>query len=88
MLMSAPDAWREIALSSSRVNPSWPAARQILLQLGHAARADQHGGDAGIAQRPGQRHLRERLAPGTGDLIERAHLREVLLAELPADRLL
>src|SRR5215470_3093130 len=32
---------------------------QVLLELGHAARTDQHGGDAVIAQRPGQRHLRE-----------------------------
>src|SRR5687768_10370220 len=38
--------------------------RDVLLQLVHAARPDQHGGHARVAQRPGEGHLREALAPG------------------------
>ena len=53
----------------------------ILLQLVHAARADQRGAHPLIAQHPGDRQLCERLAAPRRDLVERSHAREVLLAE-------
>src|ERR1700730_389145 len=52
-----------------------------LLELRHAARADERRDDPRVAQRPRDRHLRKRLSPRTGDGVETADAREVLLAE-------
>ena len=46
----------------------------VLLQLCHAAGPDERRRDAWIAQSPGERHLRQRLAAPDGDLIEGPYL--------------
>src|SRR3981189_329434 len=53
----------------------------VLLQLGHAAGPDQRRRDAGVAQGPGQRHLRQRLTAPAGDLMEAPHLRQDLFRQ-------
>src|SRR5438445_1050383 len=53
----------------------------VLLQLCHAAGPDERRRDAWIAQSPGERHLRQRLAAPDGDLIEGPYLREELLGQ-------
>src|SRR6266566_4056107 len=55
---------------------------QVLLQLRHAARADQGRRDPLVAQYPAQRHLRQRLAAPAGDLVEPRDPRQVVLAQL------
>jgi hypothetical protein len=52
-----------------------------VVELGDARGADQRRGHARVAQDPGDRHLRERLAAPLGDLVERAHVLEALLGE-------
>src|SRR5690349_21502305 len=47
---------------------------EVLLELLDAARADDGGGDPGVAQRPRQRHLGERLATFARDDVEQLHL--------------
>src|SRR4051794_34917734 len=54
---------------------------QAVLQLLDRTGADQRARDALVAQHPGDRHLRERLAAVLGDLVERADAGEVLLGE-------
>src|SRR6478672_8080459 len=61
-----------------RVEVELLQSRHVLLELLHAARAEQRGGDALVAQRPGDRQLGERLSAPAGDLVQRAHAREVL----------
>ena len=46
------------------------------------AGADQRRGHALVAQHPGRGHLRQALAAGLGDFVERAHMLEVLLAQV------
>src|SRR6266508_6149640 len=59
----------------------------VLLELLDAARTDERGGDTRVAERPGERELRERLAPPLGNRVERTHAVEVLLGEhLPVQR--
>src|SRR5882762_6925605 len=53
----------------------------VLLQLGHAAGPDQRRRDAGGAQGPGQRQLRQRLAASAGDLMEAPHLPQGLFRQ-------
>src|SRR5260370_22948312 len=52
---------------------------EVLFELLHAAHADDRGGHARIAQHPRQRHLRQLLAAESGDLVERANARHVLI---------
>ena len=54
---------------------------EVLLELGDARGADEGRGDAGVAERPGERHLGERLAAGFGDLVQGADLAERLIVE-------
>src|SRR6266511_3812977 len=64
----------------------------VVLQLGHAACADQRGRDPRVPERPGHRHLRERLPPPLREVVQGPDLRHILLGEhLPgqcAERLL
>src|SRR6266853_2111087 len=53
----------------------------VLLQLIYAAGPDQRRRDAGVAQGPGQRHLRQRLTAPAGDLMEAPHLRQGLFRQ-------
>src|SRR5205085_3429180 len=53
----------------------------VLLELGHAAGADQHGSDSRVAQGPGDGHLSERLASPQGDVVEGPDAGEVVVAE-------
>ena len=62
MLMPLSVAWRSISASSSVAEVEAVERGDVVLELRHAARADQRRGHARVAQRPGQRHLRERLA--------------------------
>src|SRR5262245_30816692 len=55
--------------------------RDVVLELGHARRADERGGDALVTEHPCERHLRERLAASRGDLVQRAELSERLVRE-------
>src|SRR5699024_9056510 len=55
--------------------------RDIVLELLDPAGADDQGRHAFVAQRPGQRHLRQRLTASARDVIEAADAREVVLAE-------
>src|SRR5688572_32337955 len=48
--------------------------RDVLLELRDAARADQGRRHAWIAERPGQRHLGEGLAPSRSELVQRPDL--------------
>src|SRR5688572_20979318 len=57
-----------------------PHGAEAVLELRHARRADQRRRDPRIAQRPRDRHLRQRLPPGGGDLVQRADPLQVLLA--------
>src|ERR1700683_2420458 len=52
-----------------------------VVKLRDVARADERGGDAFVAQHPGDRHLRESLAAAFCDLIEGAHALDVLVAQ-------
>ena len=53
----------------------------VLLELGHAARTHDQRRHPRVPQRPGERHLRERLpAPGCY-LVERADIGQVLLVQ-------
>ena len=54
---------------------------QVLLELGNARRADERRGHARVAKRPGERHLREGLAPGSRDLVQRADPFERLISQ-------
>ena len=47
-----------------------PCTPNGIVELLHRPRADQRRGDSGIAQHPGDRHLRERLAAALGDRSE------------------
>ena len=80
-LMPLSVAWRSISASSSRAEVAAVERADIGLELRDAARADERRGHARIAQRPGQRHLRERLPASPRDRVERADLLERLLAE-------
>jgi hypothetical protein len=57
-------------------------------ELFDAAGADERGGDARVAEGPGDRQLRERLAAAGGELVERAHLGVVCSSIACGDRLL
>ena len=76
MLMPASTASRSIAASSSSVKLAVPGRGEVLLQLGDAAGADEHRGHPLIPQRPGQRELGQGLAPGRGDLGQRADVNQ------------
>ena len=56
------------ALANSAGSTAMPDARGVLIQLFGLARADNGGGDVGLAQHPGERELRQRAAglPATG----------------------
>src|SRR5205807_2412610 len=58
--------------------------RDVLLELGDAARPDERRRHALVAQRPGERELRQALAATRGDLVEGANALEVLFAQQPA----
>jgi hypothetical protein len=64
MLMPASTASRSMAASSSSVKSLLVGRGEVLLQLRHAARADEHRGHPRVAQRPGQRQLGQALAAG------------------------
>src|SRR5450759_2825960 len=51
----------------------------VLLELLHAARPDEGGGDPGITQDPCDGELGQRLPASARDLVERPHPLEVLL---------
>ena len=51
-----------MAFSSSALNARLFKAADVVLDLADAAGADQRRGHAGVAQHPGERHLRQRLA--------------------------
>src|SRR5450759_1323242 len=53
----------------------------VLLELRNAASPEKGGGDAFVAQRPGDRELGEGLATPAGDLVQRADAGEILLAQ-------
>src|SRR5439155_9323585 len=53
----------------------------VLLELGDAAGADQHGSDALVAQGPGDGHLGEGLGSPQGDVVEGSDAGEVVVAE-------
>src|SRR4051794_1903084 len=53
----------------------------VLLELLDAARADQRGGDARVAERPRERELGQSLSSAPGDLVQRPDLAERLLVE-------
>src|SRR5918993_1273181 len=55
---------------------------QAVVELLDAAGADEHGRDAVVAQRPGQRELRQRLAAPLRHLVERPDAGQVVLGEL------
>ncbi len=82
MLMPASTASLSIAASSSVVNEVCGGGAQVLLKLGDAARADQHRRHPRVAQRPGQRELRERLAARRGYPGQRADVRQRRLGKL------
>src|SRR4051794_5333377 len=58
-----------------------PERADVVLELRDAARPDQRRGHPGVAQRPRQRELGQRLPPALRDLVQRADAREVLVAE-------
>ena len=60
-------AWRSIARELVVGEAEAVERRDVVLELRDARGADQRRGDALVAQHPGERHLRERLAPRGGD---------------------
>ena len=68
--------------SSSAENTRLAKRRDILLDLLHAAGADQRRSHAAIAQHPGQSHLRQRLPALAGQFVERPHLGKPLLVDV------
>src|ERR1035437_2633653 len=59
----------------------------VVLELADAGTADQGRGDARVAERPGERHLRQRLPASTGDLVQPADPSQVRIAQhVPAER--
>ncbi len=76
MLMPASTASRSIAASSSSVKLVFSAAARFSSSWVDAAGADEHRGHPLIAQRPGQRELGQGLAPGRGDLGQRADVNQ------------
>src|SRR3954447_13998402 len=57
--------------------------RDVRFELVEAADSDERGCDAPVAQRPRERHLRERLSAPLRYLVQRADLVEGFLAEQP-----
>jgi hypothetical protein len=57
------------------------ACGEAVVELRDAAGADQHRRHPLVAHRPGQRHLRERLPPRRGHVVERADVGQRLFAE-------
>src|ERR1700730_750787 len=53
----------------------------VLLQLVDAARTDEHRRHACVAQRPGERHLREALPAPFGNDVQRPNMGEVCVGE-------
>src|SRR5690606_25764633 len=53
----------------------------VLLQLVHAARADEHRRHPRVAQDPRQRHLREALPAARRDVVQRADVPQCLVGE-------
>ena len=54
----------------------------VVLELLHARGADERRRHARVAERPGERQLRERLPAACGDPVQRSHLRQRLLVQL------
>ncbi len=81
-LMSASVANPSISCSSSSVKSIRSSARDVLLELLDAADADERRGHARVAQRPGERELRQRLAAASRDLRQASDLRPGLLVQL------
>src|SRR5580693_6621135 len=76
---AAMDGWQRIAVDGGQLvggEVGVAGGGQVFLELAHAARADQGRGHPRVAQHPGQRHLGQRLAPGPGDLVQHADVRE------------
>ena len=71
MLMPLSVAKRSISASSSSDEVEAVDRADVLLELGDAACADERRGDARVAQRPGERHLGERLPPSGGEVVQR-----------------
>ena len=80
-LMPASTACWSIAVQLVGAEVQAVQRAQVVVELRDAARADQHRGDPAVAQRPGQRHLGQRLAAVGGQLVERADVGEGLLGE-------
>ena len=53
----------------------------VLFELGHAARTDQHRRHPRVAQGPGDGHLREGLMSPEGDVVESPDAGKVVLVE-------
>ena len=79
--MPASTACSSIAASSASLKCELVQRVERVVELLDVARADQRRGDALVAQHPRERHLRERLAARLGDLVERADVLEVLVAQ-------
>ena len=81
MLMSLSVAWRSISASSSSVKSSRSSAATLASSCATLEAPDEGRGHPRIAQHPGDRHLRERLAAGGGELVQRPHLRQRIVRE-------
>ncbi len=81
MLIPESTASDSIASSSSCESSRLSSDREVVVELGHAAGADQHRGDPLVAQHPRQRQLGQRLAAAVRDLVEPADVRDRLVGE-------
>src|SRR5215469_4727201 len=68
----------QLLLSEAKITGS----RNVLIDLSHLARADDHAGHAAVPQSPGQRHLCQALAARRRQFIQCTHLGERILGDV------
>ena len=71
-----------IAVSSSSANATLVSAPRLSSSWVTLLAPDQHRGHPVVAQRPGQRHLGQRLAARLGKIVQAAHLCQLVVGDL------